>query len=144
MKIFARTVIPFLVASVFLCGAPTSPCSEKLATKNVIPARSCSADPSRYCFCLASWYGPKFFGRTLADGKKYARGAVFVAHKSLPFGTRLRIINLRKRRAIVAVVEDRGPYIPGRSLDLSYEAAKRLGVIQRGVIRVAYQVIPPS
>ena len=149
MNMLGRTTMVFFVASVFLCGAPTSSCHEKLATKNVILPEPCPAGSSRYCFCLASWYGPGFFGRTLADGETYARGGVFVANKAFPFGTLLRIVPVKNRAtkgrsSIVVPVKDRGPYVPGRALDLSYEAAKHLGMIGRGVIPVAYQVLPPA
>jgi 3D (Asp-Asp-Asp) domain-containing protein len=90
----------------------------------------------------ASWYGPGFFGRRLADGKRYQKNAVFVAHRHYPMGTKLRVTNLRNQRTIIAVVEDRGPYVTGRSLDLSYRAACELDMIESGTALVSYKALP--
>lgn len=86
----------------------------------------------------ASWYG--LFGRRLASGKRYDPKAVFAAHREYPFGTKLCVTNLRNHRTITLPVEDRGPYISGRSLDLSYAAAKQLGMIDAGTALVSYRV----
>ncbi len=90
----------------------------------------------------ATWYAGKFIGRLTAGGKRYDKNAVFVAtHEHYPFGTRLKITNLRNHRSIVVPVEDREPYHPkhpGRVLDLSYEAAKRLDMLSTGVVLVSY------
>ena len=86
----------------------------------------------------ASWY--RLFGRRLASGKWYDRNAVFAAHREYPFGTKLCVTNLRNHRTIILPVEDRGPYVSGRSLDLSYEAAKQLGMIDAGTVLVSYRV----
>jgi rare lipoprotein A len=70
---------------------------------------------------------------------------MFVAHRTYPFGTKLKITNLHNQRSIVATVEDRGPYVgPGRDLDLSYAAAQQLGMIAKGVALVSYSKIAPS
>jgi len=92
----------------------------------------------------ASWYGPGFLGRHTASGKIYRRDAIFVAHRSYPFGTTLRIINLQNHKVIVANVEDRGPYVPGRSLDLSQRAAKELAMTKGGVAPISYEVVGPE
>ena len=86
----------------------------------------------------ASWYGPGFFGHTMACGAQYHENAVFTTHKTYPFGTKLMVTNLRNHRSIVVSVEDRGPYVSGRDLDLSYEAAKKLDMIRTGVVLVSY------
>ena len=82
---------------------------------------------------LASWYGPGFNGRLTANGERYNQRALTAAHKTLPFGTRLKVCF--KRCAVVRVT-DRGPYIYGRSLDLSKGAADRIGLTASGVGRV--------
>ena len=85
----------------------------------------------------ASWYGVPFHGRTMANGKKYnMNDATTVAHKSLPFGTKVRLRNPVSGVVIVAVVRDRGPYIAGRTFDLSKAGAQRLGTIGSGVARL--------
>jgi rare lipoprotein A len=90
-------------------------------------------------FTHATWYAGKFIGRMTAGGKRYDKNAVFVAtHEHYPFGTKLKITNLRNHRSIVISVEDREPYHSERTLDLSYEAAKRLDMLSTGVVLVSY------
>ncbi len=87
----------------------------------------------------ATWYGPGFFGKVLKSGRRYAKGAVFVAHRSYPIGTMIKVTNLRNHLSIIVPVEDRGPYAdPKRGLDFSYAAAMQLGMVSEGVARVAY------
>ncbi|HVO28883.1 MAG TPA: septal ring lytic transglycosylase RlpA family protein [Candidatus Paceibacterota bacterium] len=92
----------------------------------------------------ASWYGPGFFGRTMASGQRYDRRRVFVAHKWLPFGARVKIMNLKNHHVLIAPVEDRGPYAGRCILDLSYAAAIRLGIVKAGVAHIAYEIMPRS
>ena len=82
----------------------------------------------------ASWYGPYFHGRATANGETYNQHDLTVAHKSLPFGTYLKVRNLHNDRSVVVRVNDRGPYVGDRSLDLSNAAAKCLGSDEAGVI----------
>lgn len=82
----------------------------------------------------ASWYGPYFHGRMTANGETYNQHDLTVAHKSLPFGTYLKVRNLNNDRTVVVRVNDRGPYVGDRSLDLSNAAAKCLGSEDVGVI----------
>ena len=82
----------------------------------------------------ASWYGPYFHGRITATGEIFNQNELTVAHKSLPFGTQLKVRNLLNNRTVVVRVNDRGPYIGERSLDLSWAAAKCLGSEHRGVV----------
>ncbi len=82
----------------------------------------------------ASWYGPYFHGRPTANGETYDQNELSVAHKSLPFGTQLKVRNLTNDKTVVVRVNDRGPYVDNRSLDLSKAAAECLGSDQTGVI----------
>ncbi|MEN8444116.1 MAG: septal ring lytic transglycosylase RlpA family protein [Cyanobacteria bacterium J06555_13] len=84
----------------------------------------------------ASWYGPYFHGRTTANGETYNQNDLTVAHKSLPFGTQLQVRNLVNGKTVVVRVNDRGPYVGDRILDLSKAAADCLGSDQAGVIPV--------
>lgn len=90
---------------------------------------------------IASWYGPKFHGRKTANGEKYDQMAFTAAHKQLRFGTLLRVTNPRNGKSVVVRINDRGPYIAGRHVDLSKAAAMELGLIQRGVARVRVEEI---
>ena len=92
----------------------------------------------------ASWYGPKFHGRLTANGEIYNQMALTAASKTMPFGTFLKVTNIRNGKSIVVRINDRGPYIEGRDLDLSKGTAIALGMIKRGVIKVKVEEINPD
>jgi len=85
---------------------------------------------------LASYYGKRFQGRTTASGARFDVHAFTCAHPSAPFGTRLRVTELESGRSVVVTVNDRGPFARGRVVDLSLAAARKLGIVERGVARV--------
>lgn len=92
--------------------------------------------------CRASWYGPGFNGNTMANGNRFNQNdASVVAHKTLPFGTKVRITNLDNGKAIIAVVQDRGPYHKGRCVDVSKAGGEKLGLIGPGTARVRVQTL---
>ena len=84
----------------------------------------------------ASWYGPGLYGRKTASGEVLRPGTMTAAHRTLPFGTCLRVTNLENGRVVEVRVNDRGPYAAGRILDVSETAARALGMHGRGVTRV--------
>ena len=84
----------------------------------------------------ASWYGPKFHGKITANGEIFNQMAYTAASKVLKFGTLLKITNPRNNKSVIVRINDRGPYIAGRQLDLSKAAALSLGMMKRGVIKV--------
>lgn len=85
---------------------------------------------------LASWYGKKFHGRKTANGETYDMYGISAAHKTLPLGTWVRVENLDNGKTLELRINDRGPFVAGRIIDLSQGAAKRLGVIGPGTARV--------
>ncbi len=85
---------------------------------------------------LASWYGKKFHGRSTSNGERYNMYGVSAAHKTLPLGTWVRIHNLGNGRTLDVRINDRGPFVRGRIIDLSYGAAKKLGIVGPGTARV--------
>lgn len=89
----------------------------------------------------ASWYGPKFHGRMTANGEIYDQMALTAAHKSLKFGTLLKVTNTKNGRSVIVRINDRGPYIEGRDLDLSKGAAIELGLLKKGVARVKIEEV---
>lgn len=89
----------------------------------------------------ASWYGYPFYGKRTANGEIYRPGTMTAAHKSLPFGTRVRVTNLNNGRSRIVRINDRGPYVGGRIIDLSEAAASSLGVIDSGVASVKIEVL---
>jgi len=89
----------------------------------------------------ASWYGPGFHGRKTANGEVYDQMSFTAAHKSLKFGTLLKITNLKNSKSVVVRINDRGPYIHGRDLDLSKAAALELGMVRKGVAKIRVEEI---
>lgn len=89
----------------------------------------------------ASWYGPGFNGNLSANGERFNQEAMTAAHKSLPFGTKVRVTNLDNGRSVIVRINDRGPFTPGRVIDLSAGAARVIGMIQSGVAPVKVEVI---
>lgn len=90
----------------------------------------------------ASWYGEDFDGKPTASGEPYNMFQLTAAHPTLPLGTLVKVTNLRNRRAVVVRINDRGPVVPGRIIDLSYGAAKVLNFQSRGIQRVRLDVVP--
>jgi rare lipoprotein A len=90
---------------------------------------------------VASWYGPRFHGRLTANGEIFNEMAYTAAHKDLRFGTLLKVTNTVNNKSVIVRINDRGPYIPGRHLDLSKAAAMSLGIINRGVMKVQVEQV---
>jgi rare lipoprotein A (peptidoglycan hydrolase) len=91
---------------------------------------------------LASWYGYPYHGRQAADGSIYNKYQLTAAHRSLPFGTRARITNLRTHRSVTVKITDRGPFVNNRVIDLSKIAAIQIGMLKDGVAPVLLEVLP--
>lgn len=90
---------------------------------------------------IASWYGADFHGRPTSSGEKFNMYAMTCAHKDFPFGTIININNPRNNKTVKCTVNDRGPFVPGRDLDLSYGAAKEIDIIAMGVAPVDIEII---
>lgn len=106
------------------------------------PVTQVAVGPIRLQFTgMASWYGPGFNGNQSASGEIYNQNAMTAAHKTLPFGTRVQVTNLDNGRSTIVRINDRGPYVGGRVIDLSAAAARVLGVMQSGVAPVRLEVL---
>jgi rare lipoprotein A len=92
-------------------------------------------------YFVCSYYGKKFHGRQTANGEIFDMYKLSCAHKSLPFGTQLKVINEDNGKSVVVRVNDRGPFIEGRDLDLSYAAAQEIGLIAHGVKKMRVEVL---
>jgi rare lipoprotein A len=90
---------------------------------------------------LASWYGPKFQGKTTSNTEIYNMYDMTAAHRSLPFGTMVMVTNLNNGKSVIVRINDRGPFIRGRIIDLSYAAARMLDMVGEGVAPVKIEVI---
>lgn len=89
----------------------------------------------------ASWYGGKFHGRRTANGERFDMNEMTAAHRSLPFGTRVRVTNERNGRSVVVRINDRGPFVGNRIIDLSRGAAAAVGMVRTGVAPVRVEVL---
>lgn len=106
----------------------------------IIPVRN-QPQIARIFSGKASWYGGKFHGRKTASGEIYNQNALTAAHRHLPFGTKVKVTNLNNGRSIVVRINDRGPFIKGRIIDLSAAAARSIGLMKVGVASVQVTVL---
>ena len=129
-----------LAAAIFLLGASgtvaqpaaaSAPASAPLAT-----ATAAASETGKI-----AWYGRKFAGRKTASGEAFNPEALTMAHKTLPFGTRVKITNPKNSKSVTVRVNDRGPTQPDRVGDVSYAAARKLGMLKSGVIEAELVVV---
>jgi rare lipoprotein A len=91
-----------------------------------------------------SLYSHEFAGRPTASGERFDPEALTMAHRTLPFGTRVKVTNLENRQSVEVVVNDRGPFVRGRIADLSLAAARRIGMITDGVVDAVLEIVTPG
>ena len=132
--------IGFVVATAMF-GCSTRPAPENLPPPSPAPTASYSPPPSRGKLEVASWYGPGFVGHLTSDGEAFNPNELTAASKTLPIGSRIRVTNTGNGRSVVVRINDRGPYVRGRSLDLSRGAAERIGLTKEGVCRVRVRIV---
>src|SRR5437879_13601921 len=135
----------FLVASLGAAQAPNNseatPAPSKSATNKPKSQKPAKAQP--YQIGTASWYGEDFDGKPTASGEPYDMYDMTAAHLTLPLGSYVRVTNLRNGKAVVVRVNDRGPIVSGRIIDLSYGAAAALGYDKQGLQRVRLDLVKP-
>ncbi len=90
---------------------------------------------------VASYYGEGFHGSRTASGEIFIKWDYTCAHRRLPFGTKLRVTNLKNKKSVIVRVNDRGPFVKGRIIDLSYAAAEKIGMIGAGTEKVKIEVV---
>jgi len=148
LKAFAAVVAPFLVASAASDFRPPlaahlaqSFTAERQSAALIQPLKPIPIKPIRVWSGLVSWYGPKLQGQPTASGESFDMFAATAAHPWLPFGSLLRLINLRNGRSQIVRINDRGPFTNDRELDVSYFVASKLGLLSRGVDRVRIELL---
>ena len=121
-----------------------SGCASSLSRRPTRPLGSASipAHPHIQQFGFASWYGPGFHGQPTASGEIYNQNALTAAHPTLPLGTRVEVTNLTNGKSVQVRINDRGPFVRGRKIDLSRGAARKLGMVEPGVSRVRIKPLP--
>jgi len=92
----------------------------------------------------ASWYGPGFHGQETASGETFDQHALTAAHRTLPLGTEAKVTNLETGQSVHVTINDRGPYVQGRQLDLSQAAAKQIGLTKQGLAKVKIEAKRPA
>ncbi len=107
-------------------------------------ASSSTKKPPAYQVGTASWYGDYFQGKQTASGEPYDMNDLTAAHPTLPLGSFVKVTNLRNGKAVVVRVNDRGPVVDGRIIDVSYNAARALGFKERGLQRVRLDIYHPQ
>lgn len=90
---------------------------------------------------FASFYSKQHHGRKTASGEKFNMFNLTAAHKTLPFGTRIRVTNIKNGKSVCVTINDRGPFIKGRIIDLSFGAAKKLDMVKTGTAKISYEII---
>ena len=105
------------------------------------PAKQATVTVAKSSVGKASYYHQKFHGRTTANGEKFNNNAYTAAHKTLPMGTMVRVTNIKTNQSVVVRINDRGPYVKGREIDLSKRAAIEIGMVGQGVAVVRYEVV---
>lgn len=121
-------VVAFACVALFACSAPPTP--------------SVGGEPEpAHQTGRASWYSDALHGRSTASGEPYDREALTAAHRELPFGTRVRVTRANDRRSVVVRINDRGPFVAGRVIDLSRRAAEELDMIEDGVVDVELVIV---
>lgn len=128
-RVLAYTLAMLCLAANLMAGPVTTGSSSKEVT------------PKPYQIGRASWYGKQFHGRSTASGEPYDMFQFTAAHRQLPLGTWVRVTNLRNGRSITVRVNDRGPYVGDRIIDLSYGAAQMLDVRARGTEKVRLDIV---
>ncbi|MGB6429345.1 MAG: septal ring lytic transglycosylase RlpA family protein [Candidatus Acidiferrales bacterium] len=116
-----------------------------LAQEPVVALAPQPNKPIRVWMANASWYGQEFQGRTTASGEPFDMNANTAAEPNLPFGSIVRLKNMRTGKSQLVRINDRGPYVDGRDLDVSYQVACNLGMVGRGVSRLRIELleVPP-
>lgn len=137
-KVLAQVLAMFVLVAT-LAAAPIK--HPSVGSKQVPPR---SAQRKAYQIGKASWYGKAFDGKETASGERYEMFRFTAAHRTLPLGTTVRVTNLRTGRWLLVKVNDRGPVVPGRIIDLSYGAAQMLGLRAHGIDTVRLDLVPPQ
>jgi rare lipoprotein A len=126
MILMQKAAVAVMLASCSLVAAAPCLAGDK-ATKSIAGA--------------ASWYGGKFHGRRTANGERYDMNKLTAAHKTLPFGTKVKVTNRANGKSVVVRINDRGPFVGGRTIDLSRGAATAVGMLSSGVAKVKLDIL---
>jgi len=137
---------PSILATVLIVLSSLTSC-QALGTrgdsKTVTGPRLFACAPKSVETGIASYYGGRWIGRKTANGERYRAGDITAAHKTLPFNTIVRVTSLSNNKTVLVRINNRGPFIRGRIIDLSMEAARELDMVSAGIRRVKVEVLEP-
>jgi rare lipoprotein A len=134
-----RSIVPILVLAAGACSM--AGCTSAMRYRTMEYDVSRVVNSTSTLRGRASYYHDDFEGRRTASGELFQQGRFTAAHLTLPLGTRVRVINLENGRSTVVRINDRGPHVPGRIIDLTRAAATELGMIERGTVEVELQIL---
>lgn len=131
----------FIAADILFLGAAgmrpdMSPPRSQIVVVPLAPPPPAPPEPKPHQTGVASWYGDEWQGKLTASGKPFDDNELTAAHRTLPLNTKVRVTNLKTGRSVEVTITDRGPYTDGRVIDLSKAAAKKLGMVKRGLVPV--------
>lgn len=140
----AKTVQANAILSAPSATAPSATAATNPTPPLAQPDRAGDKKSNNMLQGIASWYGGVFNGRLTASGEKFDMYAMTACHPTLPFGTRVRVIDAVNHRSVVVRITDRGDLEPGRIIDLSYGAARKLHMTKAGLAQVKLEVLSPG
>lgn len=142
-KGFCYVGVALLAGTVMVCNGNAAQVNKELASEpRPAPEKPRAVETVRDAMTgLAAYYNSRLHGRRTASGERFDNNAMTTAHPSLPFGTRVRVTNLKNNRAVVLRVNDRGPTQPGRVVDVTRRAARQLGFLKQGMTEVRLEVV---
>lgn len=133
--IFGIFICAFMV-TVMSSNAEASPKKHYPDTLEQFIKHNYDLDKTHFQAGKASWYGPGFHGRKTASGERFNQHAMTAAHRTLPLGTKVRVTNIDTGKSAIVKINDRGPFVHGRVVDVSYGVAKRLGMVKSGTCNI--------
>lgn len=139
-RVLTQSMLALFLAS-SLGAAPGQQTKAPSAKQSPAPAPKAKKHEKPYQVGKASWYGSDFQGRETASGEAYDMFRFTAAHPSLPLGSWIRVTNVRNDKSVIVRVNDRGPVVPGRIIDLSYGAAQVLDFRAKGIEKVRLDVV---
>jgi rare lipoprotein A len=137
-------MLAVLLASTMGAAPGTGTSDSKAKATSAVKQQSPTKPAKPYQVGKASWYGESFHGKETASGERFDMFKFTAAHRALPLGSWVRVTNLSNNRSVIVRINDRGPVIENRIIDLSREAAKQLGLKGQGVAKVRLDVVAPA
>ncbi len=134
-----KLLIPLLVFSLVACNQTSQNVKPKQETK--LKKAASSSSKAKVTIGKASYYANSLHGNKTASGKRYNKNALTAAHRTLPFGTQVKVTLLGTNKSVVVIINDRGPHIKTRIIDLSGRAAKNIGLIKKGIAKVKLEIL---